>query len=157
MVAAIPVPFNPATYNSTTNAEGYVVGGQYTYAGDVYRFCKNVDAVSISAGMGVCVATATASMGLVTADRSGGSDAGDHTPAGVCAGAVVVLQNSYFFALCDGLYASALDVGVSIGAATEVMASSTDGKLITKTGTLPSFGTSRAASAGGVFPIRVKC
>jgi hypothetical protein len=163
VTVAIPVPFNPQNHSSTTNAEGFKLGALYSYLGKTYRFCKNVDAVSITVGMGVCIATPAIPLvgtdhdGMVTADRSGGSDNGAHVPGGVYTGTAVIAQNTYFMALVCGTFAGAIDVGTSIGAGTEVMASSTDGKFITKTGTAPSFGWSHTAQSGGVFAIKVNC
>ncbi len=167
MTVAIPVPFNPANYTSTTNAEGFVLGGQYSFHGvvnsGVYRFCKNIDAVSISAGMGACFCDVTlpitdvSVLGRVTVDRVGGSQT-SFAPAGVYNGTNVIAQNSFFFLLRDGIYGAAIDVGTSIGTGATVMADTTnDGKLITLSGSKGSFGVALHASSGNVFPIKVLC
>lgn len=150
---ATPVGFDPANYNSSSNAEGFVLGQVYDYNGRLFRFYKTVDAVNVLNGMVVEWASTTTYN--VTVDRAGGSSLG-RNPVGVAVGSVTA--GNYGFFLVLGIHSAVRDAANALTAGVKVIPhATTDGDAAPATAyTDRVIGVCLANASGGVAPVHVQ-
>ena len=95
----------PGSYNSSTNAENFILGQHYSYSGatspvGVYRFVQNANAAGDAAiANGQLCEWASTSSYVVSSTRAAGSSLG-RAPAGVAVGTID--KNKYGFLLVAG-------------------------------------------------------
>lgn len=99
-----PVGFDPSSYNSATSG-GFNPGSIYEYNGSLYKFIKTVDAVNVTNGM-VLELASTSGTQYGTVDRSGGSSVG-RIPIGVAVGSITA--GNYGFILIKGVHTAIKD------------------------------------------------
>lgn len=106
-----PVGFDPSSYNSATSG-GFNPGSIYEYNGSLYKFIKTVDAVDVTNGMVLEIAS-TSGTQYGTVDRALGSSVG-RIPMGVAVGTITA--GNYGFILIKGVHTAIKDAANAVNA-----------------------------------------
>lgn len=145
---------DPSSYNSSTNAEGYILGQHYSWQDRVFVFLRNANAAGdADLTAGDVVEQASASLYTVSSTRAAGSSLG-RIPMGVVPVGGAVTKNNYFFAQVFGRHASVKAASVTVGR--EVTTSTVQGQAQSVANAYDwPFGVALTTVSGGIFTCEI--